>query len=239
MGPPTTPNPSTTNPTTAPTVFHELQDRQAQWQARFGHPLPLGVKKKLVVLTCMDSRVPVERILGLELGDAEVIRNAGGRVTADVLRSLVVCQDLLGCHTVVVMHHTDCGGQEAARRHQELQGKLWGHYMRSPSAGWWLRGATYVAYYAATLLPRMLRRKVFDAVVHPIYDLPTSVRADVRALRASPVVHPTTSLYGCVYRVEDGGLDVVARDVGTVARGGGGGDKQKEETKEEEEEEAQ
>ena len=52
--------------------------------------------------------------MGLELGDAEVIRNGGGRVNADVIRSMVICQDMLGCDTVLVIHHTDCGGQHAS-----------------------------------------------------------------------------------------------------------------------------
>lgn len=54
----------------------------------------------------MDSRVHPERMFNLDIGDAEIIRNAGGRVTADVIRSLLVAQELLGCDTVIVMHHT-------------------------------------------------------------------------------------------------------------------------------------
>jgi carbonic anhydrase len=175
----------------------------------------LGVTKSFVILTCMDSRVLPDQIFGLEVGDAEVIRNAGGRVTADVLRSLVVCQDLLACDAVVVLHHTDCGAQEAARRHQELQSKLWGHFMRGPTVGWFVRGMSYLAYYASAVLPHFIRRKAFDAVVQPIYDLPTSLREDVQALRRSAVVSPSTQLYGLLYKVEDGSVEVVVRDRGT------------------------
>jgi carbonic anhydrase len=63
---------------------------------------------KLAVLTCMDARVDVSGLLGLRPGDAHVIRNAGGRVTDDALRSLVISQAVLGTREVMVIHHTDC-----------------------------------------------------------------------------------------------------------------------------------
>ena len=65
--------------------------------------------RRLAILTCMDARIDVFAILGLHLGDAHVIRNAGGRVTADVLRSLALSCHVLGVDTVVVMQHTGCG----------------------------------------------------------------------------------------------------------------------------------
>src|SRR3954470_11917032 len=65
--------------------------------------------RHLAVLTCMDARIDVFAVLGLHLGDAHVIRNAGGRVTDDVLRSLALSTHVLGVHTVVVMQHTQCG----------------------------------------------------------------------------------------------------------------------------------
>ena len=63
----------------------------------------------LAILTCMDARIDVFAILGLHLGDAHVIRNAGGRVTSDVLRSLALSCHVLGVETLVVMQHTKCG----------------------------------------------------------------------------------------------------------------------------------
>src|SRR5438477_8986987 len=63
----------------------------------------------LAVLTCMDARIDVFAVLGLHLGEAHVIRNAGGRVTEDVLRSLALSAHVLGVDTVVVMQHTKCG----------------------------------------------------------------------------------------------------------------------------------
>ncbi|HTI15470.1 MAG TPA: carbonic anhydrase [Dictyobacter sp.] len=70
--------------------------------------LALPPAKKVAVLACMDARLDPARILGLEEGDAHVIRNAGGRA-ADALRSLVISEQLLGTETIVILHHTDCG----------------------------------------------------------------------------------------------------------------------------------
>ena len=69
--------------------------------------MPPGKQSALVV--CMDARLETGRMLGLEEGDAHVIRNAGGVVTDDVLRSLVISQRLLGTREIILVHHTDCG----------------------------------------------------------------------------------------------------------------------------------
>jgi carbonic anhydrase len=71
--------------------------------------LPLPPAKKLAVVACMDARIVVSRILGLEEGDAHVIRNAGGVVTDDAIRSLAISQRLLGTEEIVLIHHTGCG----------------------------------------------------------------------------------------------------------------------------------
>ena len=71
--------------------------------------LPLPPARHVAVVACMDARLDVYGLLGLAAGDAHVIRNAGGVVTADVLRSLAISQRLLGTTEVVLVHHTDCG----------------------------------------------------------------------------------------------------------------------------------
>ena len=71
--------------------------------------LPLPPAKHLAVLACMDARLDVHKILGLNEGDAHVIRNAGGVVSDDVIRSLAISQRLLGTREIVLIHHTDCG----------------------------------------------------------------------------------------------------------------------------------
>ena len=71
--------------------------------------LPLPPARKLAVVACMDARLDPHRVLGLEAGDAHVIRNAGGVVSDDVIRSLVISQRLLGTREIALIHHTDCG----------------------------------------------------------------------------------------------------------------------------------
>ena len=71
--------------------------------------LPLPPAKKVAVIACMDARLLPSRILGLEEGDAHVIRNAGGVVTDDEIRSLAISQRLLGTEEIILIHHTDCG----------------------------------------------------------------------------------------------------------------------------------
>jgi carbonic anhydrase len=71
--------------------------------------LPMPPARKLAVVACMDARIVVSRLLGLEEGDAHVIRNAGGVITDDAIRSLAISQRLLGTEEIVLIHHTDCG----------------------------------------------------------------------------------------------------------------------------------
>ncbi len=71
--------------------------------------LPLPPARKLAVVACMDARLIPTKVLGLEEGDAHVIRNAGGVVTDDAIRSLSISQRLLGTEEIVLIHHTDCG----------------------------------------------------------------------------------------------------------------------------------
>jgi carbonic anhydrase len=75
-------------------------------RANVADPRP---SRRLAVVTCMDARIDVFAVLGLHLGEAHVVRNAGGRVTDDVLRSLALSSGVLGVDTVVVMQHTGCG----------------------------------------------------------------------------------------------------------------------------------
>jgi carbonic anhydrase len=71
--------------------------------------LPTPPAKKTAVVACMDARLDVHAILGLEIGEAHVIRNAGGVVTDDAIRSLAISQRLLGTEEIVLLHHTECG----------------------------------------------------------------------------------------------------------------------------------
>ena len=71
--------------------------------------LPLPPARKIAIVACMDARLNPYPILGLELGDAHVIRNAGGVITDDEIRSLAISQHLLGTEEIMLIHHTDCG----------------------------------------------------------------------------------------------------------------------------------
>jgi carbonic anhydrase len=79
------------------------------YTASFPGARPKLPKLRLTVIECMDSRLDTFKALGLDIGDAHIIRNAGGLVTDDVLRSLALSQRALGTREVVVLHHTDCG----------------------------------------------------------------------------------------------------------------------------------
>lgn len=89
--------------------------------------LPAPPARKLAVLTCMDARIDVHALLGLEEGEAHVLRNSGGVATEDARRSLAISQNMLGTEEIVLIHHTDCGihnfsDREIADRIEERTG---------------------------------------------------------------------------------------------------------------------
>jgi carbonic anhydrase len=90
-------------------VTDELIVNNTRYAESFRGPLPLPPAKQVAVLACMDARIDVYRALGLAEGEAHVIRNAGGVVTDDEIRSLAISQRLLGTKEIVLIHHTDCG----------------------------------------------------------------------------------------------------------------------------------
>src|SRR5207249_5293267 len=92
------------------TVTDELLQNNEAYAATFDKGcLPMPPGKQVAVVACMDARLDPARVLGLEEGDAHVIRNAGGVVTDDVIRSLTISQRLLGTEEIILIHHTDCG----------------------------------------------------------------------------------------------------------------------------------
>jgi carbonic anhydrase len=86
-----------------------LQRNDAYARDRAGGALPMPPGRHVAVVACMDARLNVYGLLGLQEGEAHVIRNAGGVVTDDVVRSLLISQRLLGTEEIVLIHHTDCG----------------------------------------------------------------------------------------------------------------------------------
>ncbi len=91
-------------------VTEELLQNNAAYAESFEKgSLPPPPAREVAVVACMDARLDVHKILGLEEGDAHVIRNAGGVITDDEVRSLTISQRLLGTREVILIHHTDCG----------------------------------------------------------------------------------------------------------------------------------
>lgn len=166
------------------TVTDEFIVANQQYAASFTKgDLPLPPARKVAVVVCMDARIDPAKALGLEEGDAHVIRNAGGR-SVDALRSLAISHKLLGTREIVVIHHTDCGmltfENDAIR---ELLAEELG-----PEA-----------------------RRAADAIdFQPFHDLDLSVRDDVASIRASPLIPQDIPVRGFVYDVHTGALREVA-----------------------------
>ena len=92
------------------TATDDVLKNNAQYAESFDKAdLPLPPALNMAVVACMDARLDTHKLLGIQEGDAHVIRNAGGVITDDVIRSLVISQRLLGTSEVVLIHHTDCG----------------------------------------------------------------------------------------------------------------------------------
>ena len=141
--------------------------------------LPIKPKTRVVIITCMDSRLHVAPALGLALGDAHILRNAGGRVTDDVIRSLVISQQQLGTREVVVLHHTDCGAQT-------------------------FKNADFVAD-----LEERFQVDLQDRDFLPFENVEESVRQDVALLKASPLIPKDIAIFGAVYDVDTGWISPV------------------------------
>ena len=152
----------------------------ARYAADFKHAeLAPPPRRRLAILTCMDARLDPAKALGLEEGDAHVIRNAGGRATDDALRSLIISQQLLGTQEVVIIHHTDCG--MLTFTNDELRGTLAERF--GADAG------------AIDFLP-------FDDLIQTVHD-------DVAAVRASPFISDDVQVTGLIYDVQTGKLQTV------------------------------
>ena len=139
-----------------------------------GLPMPPG--RKLAVVICMDARLMPGQLLGLDIGDAHVIRNAGGIVTDDALRSLIISHKLLGTNEFFVVNHTDCGmltfEDEALRQRLEQETGA---------------DASGLQFYT-------------------FKNLEENVRAQVQTIKSSPFLPDDIPVSGFIYQVEDGRL---------------------------------
>src|SRR2546430_17075189 len=100
-----------------------VRNNEAYAQSFKKGDLPVPPAKRLAVVACMDARIDVHKVLGLQEGDAHVIRNAGGAVTDDAIRSLAISQRLLGTKEIVLIHHTDCGRSGERRVGEECRSR--------------------------------------------------------------------------------------------------------------------
>jgi len=92
-----------------PTQTDQLFANARAHEGRFEGPCSVIPSRHVAIVTCMDSRIDTFAIFGLECGEAHILRNAGGIITDDVLRSLALSQTLLQTREIILMHHTDCG----------------------------------------------------------------------------------------------------------------------------------
>ena len=172
-------------------TFDELLAANQSYASAFDRgDLPMPPARRVAILTCMDARLHPETFLGLEIGDAHVIRNAGGRASQDALRSLVISQRLLGTNEIVVIHHTDCGMQTF--QNQDLAAKIRADLGVDAS----------------------------DWDFLPFADLEESVREDVQALRASSLIPLDIPISGAIYDVRSGQLREVVRSEASREVGG-------------------
>jgi carbonic anhydrase len=159
------------------TVAQEFQKANDAYASSFGKGnLPMPPARHVAVLTCMDARLLPSRFLGLQEGDAHVIRNAGGRASDDAIRSLAISQQLLGTNEVVVIHHTDCGMLTFSN--EDLRKKL----------------------------KQELNADSEHVDFLPFKDLEQSVRDDVATIKNSPLLLKNIEVNGFIYAVKSGRL---------------------------------
>jgi carbonic anhydrase len=166
-------------------VTDELLNANESYATRFelAH-LAMPPARKLAIVACMDARLTVEEALGLKTGDAHIIRNAGGVVTDDVIRSLIISHHLLGTEEFVIINHTDCGmltfSDDGLR--QQLRQKTG-------------------------------RATVTPAQFHTFTDLEENVQEQIEKIRNHPWLPDGIPVRGFVYDVKSGRLSEVAKSV--------------------------
>ena len=153
-----------------------LKANQAYVELHGDLHLSIKPKTKVAIVTCMDSRLHVAPALGLALGDAHILRNAGGRVTEDMIRSLVISQQQMGTREIVVLHHTDCGAQTF--NNEDFQEHL------KCELGVDVSGQDFL----------------------PFQDIDESVREDMKLLRECPLIPDDVMISGAVYDVDTGSM---------------------------------
>ena len=164
----------------------------AQFEEKGKLPMPPG--RRFAILTCMDARLDPAKYAGLSEGDAHVIRNAGGRASDDAIRSLVISYKLLGTREWFVIHHTNCGMETFT---DEIMRGLLAKSLKTATidAGGWHDTGQGPGSTEGTFIDWLT-----------IGDQTESVCADVRRIRAHPLVPRDIPIYGYIYDVRTGQL---------------------------------
>jgi carbonic anhydrase len=167
------------------TLFDELLEANERYAQSFpGTDLTAAPSRQIVILTCMDARIDNFDAFGLAVGDAHILRNAGGRITDDVIRSLLLSSDVLGTRYVAVIHHTQCGLFDTSN--EEIRQRV--HDERGVD--------------------------VSAIDFRPFQDADESVRGDLARLAASPLLRKDITIAGFVYDVATGRMRPVASAAG-------------------------
>ena len=160
-------------------VTDELVRRNLEYANAFadGH-IGVAPLRELAIVACMDSRMDIFEILGLEHGDAHIIRNAGGVITDDVIRSLCLSQRYLGTREIILMHHTDCGLQRVSE--DTLKAELEAELGVKP---WWALESFADPFTDTAQSMRRLQMTPFlphlDDVRGFVYDVDTGLLSEV------------------------------------------------------------
>ena len=191
-------------------IHDQVLSANARYAESFGDKgsLALPPARRFAVLTCMDARIDPAKALGLQEGDAHVIRNAGGRASDDAIRSLVISHKLLGTAEWFVIHHSNCGMELFT---DEIIRGLLAQSLETASvdaSGWHDHGKG----------PGSHQGDFIDWLT--IRDQAQSVTTDVERIRNHPLVPKSIPIYGYVYQVETGRIVAVpaASTVGKAAR---------------------
>ncbi|WP_435062699.1 beta-class carbonic anhydrase [Halobaculum sp. EA56] len=173
----------------------ESVDARDDWARRRRKGIPTD--ENLLVVACMDERIPVEDALGLELGDAQIYRNAGGKVTDDVIRSAALTTNFFDTDEIVVVNHTDCGMMSASD--EDVRAGL---EARAEAAG--------VDLDDVDLDPALPELDIGDATVEEWVrmtdDIDAACAAQVRYLEEHELIPDDVTVSGYVYEVESGEL---------------------------------
>ncbi len=167
-------------------------DERDDWARRRRKDIPTD--KQLMVVACMDERIPVEEALGIDLGDAHIFRNAGGKVTDDVIRSAVLSTNFFDTTEIIFINHTDCG-MMSAPDNAVIEG---------------LENTTEKSLEDIDLDPSLPQLKIGDASISDWIrmtdDIDKACKRQIEYLQDYPLIPDNVNIHGYIYEVESNAL---------------------------------